>query len=110
MAEIDGVQWRPGKGLTVTDGAVPLSRPAAVGLVDYTVRLGEAERVKSLQAALLPDVSMIIDAVRKRLLGYMPKQDVDGLLEIIGERGFDAAGEVYGERGREAKRQWPRGR
>ena len=25
---------------------------------------------------------------------------------MIGDRGFDAAGEVYAERGREAKRQW----
>ena len=74
LAEIEGVQWRPGKGLTVTDGALPLSRPAAVGLVDYTARLGEAERVKSLQAALLPDVSEIMDAVRKRLLEYMPQK------------------------------------
>ena len=31
---------------------------------------------------------------------------MDGLLEIIGERGFDAAAAVYGERAREAKRQW----
>ena len=106
LAEIEGVEWRPGKGLTVTDGALPLSRPEAVGLVDYTGRRGEKERLESLQSALLPPVEQIIDAVRERLLGYMPKQDVDGLLEIIGERGFDAAAAVYGERGREAKRQW----
>ena len=106
LAEIDGVEWRPGKGLTVTNGAVPLSRPEAVGLVDYTARRGEKERLESLQSALLPDVSEIIDAVRERLLSYMPKQDVDGLIEIIVERGFDAAEAVYGERGREAKRQW----
>ena len=106
LAEIDGVEWRPGKGLTVTDGAVPLSRPEAVGLVDYTAKRGERERLESLQSALLPDVAEIIDAVRERLLSYMPKRDVDGLLEVIGERGFDAATAVYGERGREAKRQW----
>ena len=106
MAELDGVEWRPGKGLTVTNGQTPLSRPAAVGLVDYTAKLGEKERLESLQSALLPDVAEIIDAMRKRLLEYMPTRDVDGLLEMIGERGFDAAGEVYGERGREAKRQW----
>ena len=106
LAEIDGVEWRPGKGLTVTDGAVPLSRPEAVGLVDYTAKRGEKERLESLQSALLPDVAEIIDAVRERLLSYIPKRDVDGLLEIIGERGFDAATAVYGERGREAKRQW----
>ena len=106
MAELDGVEWRPGKGLTVTNGQTPLSRPAAVGLVDYTARLGEKERLESLQSALLPDVAEIIDAMRKRLLEYMPTRDVDGLLDMIGERGFDAAGDVYGERGREAKRQW----
>ena len=106
LAEIDGVEWRPGKGLTVTDGAVPLSRPEAVGLVDYTAKRGEKERLESLQSALLPDVAKIIDRVRERLLNYMPKRDVDGLLEIIGERGFDAAAVVYAERGREAKRQW----
>ena len=106
LAEIDGVEWRPGKGLTVTGGAVPLSRPEAVGLVDYTSRRGERERLESLQSALLPDASEILDAVRKRLLEYMPPVDVDGLLEIIEERGFNAAAEIYAERGRESKRQW----
>ena len=85
---------------------MPLSRPEAVGLVDYTARRGEKERLESLQSALLPDVAEIIGAVRECLLAYMPKQDVDGLLEIIGERGFDAAAAVYAERGRESKRQW----
>ena len=51
LAEIDGVEWRPGKGLTVTDGAKPLSRPEAVGLVDYTAKRGEKERLVSLQSA-----------------------------------------------------------
>ena len=106
LAEIDGVEWRPGKGLTVTNGAIPLSRPEAVGLVDFTARRGEKERLESLQSTLLPDVAEIIDAVRERLLAYMPKRDVNGLLEIIGERGFDAAAAVYAERGRESKRQW----
>ena len=109
LAEIEGVEWRPGKGLTVTDGAEPLSRPEAVGLVDYTTKRGEKERLESLQSALLPDVSEIIDAVRERLLTYMPKADVNGLLAIIGERGFDAAAAIYAERGREAKRQWQDG-
>ena len=106
LAEIEGVEWRPGNGLTITNGAVPLSRPEAVGLVDYTGKRSEKERLESLQSALLPDVSEIIDAIRERLLPYIPKQDVDGLLDMIGERGFDAAGAVYAERGREAKRQW----
>ena len=106
LAEIDGVEWRPGKGLTVTNGAGPLSRPAAVGLVDYTARRGEKERLESLQSALLPDVAEIIDAVRERLLSYMPRTDVGGLLEMISERGFDAAAEVYADRGRDSKRQW----
>ena len=106
LAEIDGVEWRPGQGLTVTDGAVPLSRPEAVGLVDYVSKRGERERLESLQSALLPAASEILDAVRERLLSYMPRVDVDGLLEIIEERGFDAAAAIYAERGREAKRQW----
>ena len=73
LAQIDGVEWRPGKGLTVTDGAVPLSRPEAVGLVDYTGRRGEKERLESLQSALLPPIEHILNAVRQRLLAYMPK-------------------------------------
>ena len=106
LAELEGVEWRPGTGLTVTDGAVALSRPEAVGLVDYTAKRGEKERLESLQSALLPPVEQIIDAVRERLLSYMPKRDVDGLLEVVDERGFDAATAIYAERGREAKRQW----
>ena len=106
LAEIEGVEWRPGKGLTVTDGAVPLSRPEAVGLVDYTGKRSEKERLASLQSSLLPPYSEIIDAIEERLLAYMPKRDVEGLLKMIEERGFDAAGAVYAERGRESKRQW----
>ena len=106
LAEIDGVEWRPGKGLTVTDGAVPLSRPEAVGLVDYTGRRSEKERLESLQSAVLPPTEQIIDAVRERLLSYLPKQDVDGLQEVIEDRGFDAAEEVYVNRGKRAKKQW----
>ena len=106
LAEMDGVEWRPGKGLTVTNGAVALSRPEAVGLVDYTAKRGEKERLESLQSALLPPAEQIIDAVRNRLLEYMPAHDVNGLMKIVGERGFDAAAAVYAERGRESKRQW----
>ena len=106
LAEIDGVEWRPGQGLTVTDGALPLSRPEAVGLVDYTARRKEKERLESLQSALLPPAEQIIDAVRDRLLSYMPKMDVDGLLEIVGERGYDAAKDIYVDRGRKSKKQW----
>ena len=106
LAEIEGVEWRPGKGLTVTDGAVALSRPEAVGLVDYTARRGEKERLESLQSALLPAVSEILDAVRNRLLEYMPAHDVNGLMEIVGERGFDAAKDIYVDRGKKAKKQW----
>ena len=74
--------------------------------MDYTAGRGAKERLESLQSALLPDASAIIDAVRERLLAYMPKRDVDGLLEVVEERGFDAAAAVYAERGRESKRQW----
>ena len=106
LAVMDGVEWRPGKGLTVTDGAVALSRPEAVGLVDYTARRGEKERLESLQSALLPAASEILDAVRNRLLEYMPAHDVNGLMEIVGERGFDAAKDIYVDRGKKAKKQW----
>ena len=106
MAELDGVEWRPGKGLTVTNGQTPLSRPAAVGLVDYTAKLGEKERLESLQSALLPDVAEIIGAMKKRLLEYMPTRDVDGLLEVIDEQGFDGAEKIYVQRRLDAKHAW----
>ena len=105
LAQIDGVEWRPGKGLTVTDGALPLSRPEAVGLVDYTAKRGEKERLESLQSALLPPIAPRSSTrCGSACCPTCQSRDVDGLLEIIGERGFDAAAAVYAERGRETKR------
>ena len=97
LAEIEGVEWRPGKGLTVTDGAVAAVAPGGrrAGRLHGQARREGATRIAP-SPHLLPDVAEIIDAVRERLLSYMPKREVDGLLEIIGERGFDAAAAVYG--------------
>lgn len=106
-AEIEGVSWRPGKGgMTVTTGVQPYARPEAVGLVDYTARRGEKERLESLQSALLPDAVDIVDAIQERLQSQLPARDLNAVLELISERGFDAAESIYTDRGREAKRQW----
>ena len=106
-AELNGVEWRPGKGgITVDGGSAPLSRPEAVGLIDYTARRGEKERMESLQSALLPKTDTIVEAIGESLKKILPSRDLKGVLDVIRERGFDAAEGIYAERGREAKRQW----
>ena len=106
-AHIEGVDWRPGRGgLSVVTGVQSYARPEAVGLIDFTARTGEKARLEAIQSAILPDVADIVDALREELLKRLPPADVDGVLDVIGKRGFEAAEGIYAERGRESKRQW----
>ena len=83
-----------------------ISRPEAVGLIDFTAKRGAKERAAVFQAALLPDPMTVIEAVRERLAAYLPEDDLAGAMKMLEERGWDATETVYSTRATEAKRDW----
>ena len=98
--------WRPANSTIETPHITPVSRPEAVGLVDFTARTGAKQRAEQLQAALLPPHGQIMDEVRRALADYLDPADLAGVMEMILERGFEAAADVYADRGRRAKQEW----
>ena len=100
------VTWRPNSGTMLAPNDNPHSTPEAVGLIDYTARAGAKERAERLQKALLPDPSQIMHKVGTVLADYLDSDDLIGVLDMIDERGWDAAASIYEDRARVAKRQW----
>ena len=100
------VTWRPHSQTIEAPNDQPHSRPEAVGLVDYTAKTGAKQRTEQLQGALLPDPSEIMEAIRSDLSAYLDVEDLTGVMEMIGQRGWDAAASVYSDRARQAKRAW----
>ena len=105
---MDGVDWYPHSGKLLTGTATAISHPEAVGLVDFTAKRGAKERAAIFQNALLPDPMTVLEAVRETLgsVGYLPEIDLIGVMEMLGERGWEPTAGVYEERGRQAKREW----
>ena len=103
----DEIVWRPKAGsLTAPTQGAPHARPEAVGMIDFTVRRAAKERATVLQSALLPEPQKVLAAVRERLARYIPPGDVDGVIQMVQQRGWSAAEAVYADRAREAKRTW----
>ena len=48
----------------------------------------------------------VLEAVKETLLAYLPEVDLVGVMEMLGERGWEPTEAVYTERGRQAKREW----
>ena len=86
--------------------ATEWSRPEAVGLVDFTAKRGAKERAAVFQGALLPDPAALNEKVRESLVKYLPPDDLEGVLTMLSERGWEATEAVFAERARDAKRQW----
>ena len=101
--------WHPSRG-TIATAAEPFSQrpsaPEAVGLVDFTAKRGAKERAAVFQNALLPDPMTVLAAVKETLSAYLPEADLVGVMEMLGERGWEPTEAVYTERGRQAKREW----
>ena len=103
----DEIVWRPKAGsLTAPTQGAPHARPEAVGMIDFTVRRAAKERATVLQSALLPEPHEVLAAVRERLARYIPPGDVDGVIQMVQQRGWSPAEAVYADRAREAKRTW----
>ena len=95
------------RGTLSAEGQISLvSAPEAVGLVDFTAKRGAKERAAVFQNALLPDPMTVLEAVKETLAGYLPHADLVGVMEMLGERGWEPTEAVYTERGRQAKREW----
>ena len=104
-AGVDVTTWRPAAG-TIESPVDPSSCPEAVGLVDFTARAGAKQRAEQIQTALLPPPEDIRGEVRRALTDYLDPDDLEGVLTMIIERGFEAAAEVYADRARRAKQEW----
>ena len=99
--------WYPSRGTITAEGQIsPVSAPEAVGLVDFTAKRGAKERAAIFQNALLPDPMTVLEAVKETLSTYLPEADLVGIMEMLGERGWEPTEAVYTERGRQAKREW----
>lgn len=108
MQEVaDEVVWRPrSQTITAPPNVPALSRPEAVGLIDFRGNRKARERAESLQGALLPEADIVLAAVREKLEQYLQPDDLEGAMEMLAERGWEATEGVYGERARVAKREW----
>ena len=104
------IEWLPRNG-TMTgpmsgEWAGPISRPEAVGLVDFVGRQSDKARAAMLQPVLLPPPEEVIDALRDLLKGNLPEQDLLGVLKSVQDRGWDKTEAVFADRARIAKRSW----
>ena len=108
--EVERVHWTPRNGTMTADtvgvSAEPLSRPEAVGLVDFVGRQSDKARAAMLQPVLLPPPEEVLDTLKELLKGKMPAQDLAGVLKSIQDRGWDKTEAVYSDRSRIAQRSW----
>ena len=100
------VIWRPASQSVTAPATEPLSRPEAVGLVDWRARRDAKERATALQSALLPHPDIVMRAIADKLAKYLDADDIAGVLEMLTERGWEPAEAIYAERARAAKRDW----
>ena len=104
------IEWVP-RNATIsapTSGASaePLSRPEAVGLVDFVGRQSDKARAAMLQPVLLPPPEEVLGALKDLLKGRLPEADLLGVLQSVQDRGWDKTEAVYTDRARIAKRSW----
>ena len=107
--ELAAIVWQPARGTVISPipfSESPYAHPEAVGLVDFTAKRGAKERAAIFQNALLPDPMTVLEAVRETLATYLPEADLVGVMEMLGERGWEPTASVYSDRGRQSKREW----
>ena len=99
--------WVAHRGAIEGPTTLPISRPEAVGLVDWTLAGSRGARLEGLQAALLPPPDEVLDALRAELAAReMPAERLDGVVEYVRRLGWRDAETQYRERCRDAKRTW----
>ena len=104
------VEWIPRNATmsapTAGESAKPLSRPEAVGLVDFVGRQSEKARTAMLQPILLPPPEEVLDKLKALLKGQMSEQDLLGVMKSVQDRGWDKTEAIYSDRSRIAQRSW----
>ena len=113
LADSDGgpyATWKPGsqtmEAPTGGEKAKPISRPEAVGIVDFTSRRSARERAGLFHSSLLPPEAEVLAKLKELLAKFMDAEDLVGVLAVVEERGYAAAEAIYTDRAREAKRSW----
>ena len=104
------IEWLP-RNATMTaptsgESAEPISRPEAVGLVDFVGRQSDKARAAMLQPVLLPSPEEVLGELKALLRGKLPEQDLLGVLKSVQDRGWSKTEAVYTDRSRIAKRSW----
>ena len=104
------VEWMPRNATmsapTAGESAEPLSRPEAVGLVDFVGRQSDKARAAMLQPILLPPPEEVLDKLKALLKGRMSEQDLLGVMKSVQDRGWDKTEAIYSDRSRIAQRSW----
>lgn len=100
-----GIEGRGTASVPMQSG-LPLSRPEAVGLIDFTAKRGAKERAAVFQGALLPDPMTVLNAVHERLATYIPADDLAGAMKMLEERGWEATASIYSEFATKGKQEW----
>ena len=101
------LEWFPVNG-KVIGPTIPacISRPEAVGLIDFTAKRGAKERAAVFQGALLPDPDSVLAAIKEKLAVYLPADDLAGAMKMLKDRGWEATEAVYADRAKVSKRDW----
>ncbi len=101
------VSWWPVSAKLAAPAAeTPRSTAAAAGLVDFTLRTSPKERAKAFQSVLLPPLEELLATAAEELAKFLPADDVAGVIQMVEERGWDEAHNLYAKRAREAKGGW----
>ena len=110
LLAVEQVEWVPRNATmsapTAGESAKPLSRPEAVGLVDFVGRQSDKARAAMLQPVLLPPPAEVLGALKNLLKGKLLEQDLLGVLKSVQDRGWSKTEAVYTDRSRVAKRSW----
>ena len=113
----DGVEvvWRPAAQTITAPPDHRFCQPAAVGLVDFTVKRSARDTAELFQGLLLPPPQQVIDAVTEALEQYLDSDVLAGVVEMLMRRDRDGVTDpenwnetekTFRGRALEAKRSW----
>ena len=103
MAEMNGVQWRPGSGMEWPTDQEPTSSIEAAGLVDFVRRAS----IPSVRADTWKN--MFKSESSRELLEpvwMLGSRQLEKTIEIIDDRGWKNAEKIYIDQRRAAKQKW----
>ena len=102
------ISWFPNSGSMQAPSIPPLSKPEAVGLVDFTAKRGAKERAALFQSCLLPAPQIVLLETQAHLEKYLPLDDLKGVMDVLTKKGWQSAESIYADRGKQCKSEWCR--